>query len=101
MKKDERYTMTVTMDVTPAQGIALEAMFDYWNYLSGIGSSRKVAFYADGDGNFHPNAKVEHEYRPEHLTEEIKQLAVVKEHDGDRVYDFDPVGWRLHDFEDA
>lgn len=30
------------------------AMLKYMEYLGGIGSSRKVSFFADGDGDFRP-----------------------------------------------
>jgi len=31
------------------------AMLKYMQFLGGIGSSRKVTFYADGDGDFRPS----------------------------------------------
>ena len=30
------------------------AMLKYMQYLGGVGASRMVSFYADGDGDFHP-----------------------------------------------
>lgn len=89
--------MSVSMLVTPAQGLALQAMFDYWNQLSSQGSSRKVAFFVDGDGNFHPKCIVrfQGEEMPE-LTDELRKLAVIEEYNGDRFYDFDPIGWKIN-----
>ena len=92
----DRVKMTVEMDVTPAQGLALKAMFEYWNQLSGWGSSRDVAFHCDGDGNFHPKCKVEFDQELPELTEELRTAAVVTETNGDRVYDFDPIAWRIN-----
>jgi len=91
-KMTERFDITITMSVTKAQSITLSAMFDYWNQLSSMGSSRKVAFYVDGDGNFHPNCKVVGVTK---ISELHRKLAIVEDIDGDRVYDFDPVAWSI------
>lgn len=93
--KKERLTMTVTMQVTPAQALALQAMFDYWNQLSGLGGSREVAFYADGDGNFHPKCQYLFSEKLPELTPEMRTKAVIRDNHGDRLYDFDPVAWML------
>ena len=50
--------LLIEMDVTTSQGLALQAMFEYWNYLANIGSSRMISFYVDGDGNFKPNCQI-------------------------------------------
>ena len=55
------------------------AMLRYMQYLGGVGGSRNVTFYADGDGDFHPEFKWDKD-----LPCEAKH---VKEHDGDRTYD--------------
>ena len=88
--------MKVEMEVTIPQALALQAMFEYWNWLGGIGSSRNVAFYCDGDGNFQPHCKVSCDTEIPELTDELRKLAVVEDVDGDRVYDFDPVAWRIN-----
>ena len=93
---DDRINMTVQLEVTKSQGLALQAMFEYMNSLGDAGGSRKVAFYADGDGNFKPHAKVSYDGEMPELTEEFSRISVVEDHDGDRVYDFDPIGWALH-----
>jgi hypothetical protein len=36
--------MTVKMQVTPAQALALQAMFKHWNRLASWGSSRMIGF---------------------------------------------------------
>lgn len=55
---DQRIDMTVTFrGVTRAQAIALDAMFRFWQILGSLGSSRWVAFFADGDGNFNPKVE--------------------------------------------
>lgn len=45
----ERLEMTVKMQVTPAQALALQAMFQHWNRLASWGSSRMIGFFVDGD----------------------------------------------------
>lgn len=97
---NERIKMLVEMEVTKAQGLALKAMFEYWNTLSNIGSSRDVAFYCDGDGNFHPKCKVIFDGNIPELTDELRKLAVKTEHNGNRFYDFDNIGWKLIDMKE-
>jgi len=93
--------MTVVFDVNREQAITLREMFNYWNRLSSIGSSRYVAFFVDGDGNFHPNIKMAFtenlpELEEKYLNSAIKQNPHgYKVHEGDRFYDFDPIGWAL------
>jgi hypothetical protein len=55
------------------------AMLKYMERLGGIGASRKVTFYADGDGDFHPKFK----WSP-HLSSDAKPIS---DNDGDRFYD--------------
>ncbi|KKM68679.1 hypothetical protein LCGC14_1458410 [marine sediment metagenome] len=93
---NDRIKLTVEMDVTIPQALALKAMFKYWNQLSSMGSSREVAFYVDGDGNFHPKCKVTTEPDIPELTEEMREKAIVADDRGDRVYDYDPIAWILH-----
>jgi len=47
---------TIMLDLTPPQAIAVEDFLHTWNQLSNLGASRWTAFYADGDGDFHPKA---------------------------------------------
>ena len=94
---NDKLTMTVSMRVTEAQALALQAMFEDWNYLSGIGSSRMVSFYADGDGNFHPKCSVTTSVPVRVLDDELRKLAVVQDENGARQYDFDPIAWRISD----
>ena len=55
----EKVTMTVVLpDLTRAQAIALHAMFEHWRQLGKEGSSRKVSFYVDGDGDFRPDPRI-------------------------------------------
>ena len=87
--------LTVEMDVTKPQALALTAMFEHWNFLSSIGSSRNIAFHCDGDGNFHPHCKIKCSEELPDLTDEMRKISVVKEKNGDRVYDFDPIAWKI------
>jgi hypothetical protein len=55
------------------------AMLKYMQYIGGIGASRRVALYADGDGDFNPKFK----WNPA-----LNSTAEpVKDRDGNRVYD--------------
>ena len=45
-------------NLTEAQAIAIEDMFQTWVSLGSAGSSRWTCFFADGDGNFHPKITV-------------------------------------------
>jgi len=54
------------------------SMLSYMQYLGGVGGSRKVAIYADGDGDFRPK------FRPSIEFERVKPSV---DADGDRMYD--------------
>lgn len=86
--------LTIEMDVTEAQAITLKEMFEYWTRLGNIGSSRTVAFFVDGDGNFQPNCKITTSERIHELPEHVLSKAIT-DVDGDRFYDFDPIAWAL------
>jgi hypothetical protein len=92
----EKVKMTVNMEVTIPQALALQAMFAYWNLLANVGSSRYVSFFVDGDGNFHPKCDVTYDKPIPFLTDELRDLAVVKDNGGDRTYDFDPIAWEIN-----
>ena len=96
-KRGERLRMTVTFDVTEPQAIALEAMFNYWCQLSSMGSSRFVAFYCDGDGDFHPKCKIGFSRPIITLTDDLAKKAVIEDKNGNRKYDYDPVSWSIRD----
>jgi len=104
MDTSRRIKMNIEVDVTIPQALALQAMFEYMNQLSGCGSSRYVGFMADGDGNFHPKPKFEFSEKIPELTSEMKEKAVFDciEHaihfgEGDKMIDFDPIAWMLTD----
>lgn len=54
------------------------SMLEYMQHLGEIGSSRKVALYADGDGDFRPKFN----YKVDAETVEPKE-----KHRGNRLYD--------------
>lgn len=83
------------MEVTESQALALEAMFKYWDALASMGSSRFVAFYVDGDGNFKPKTSIYYSRPIKTLTSEMCKAAIVEDNDGDRKYDFDPIAWMI------
>ncbi len=92
----KKIKMRIEMDVTVPQALALQALFGYMNYLSNIGSSRDVGFFADGDGNFHPHCEITFDGEIPELTKELQELAVKSDHGGDRVYDFDAIAWKIN-----
>lgn len=55
------------------------AMLKYMEQLGGMGGSRKVCFYADGDGDFRPKFKW-NKFLP-------SEAEPVSDKDGDRFYD--------------
>lgn len=87
--------MTVTFEVTEAQALALQAMFEYWTEIAVLGASREVAFFVDGDGNFKPNCQFAFSRKVRELTKNLRKYAVVKDSSGDRVYDFDHIAWSI------
>ena len=92
----EKVKMKIELEVTKAQGLALQAMFEYMNQLSNLGGSREVGFYADGDGNFHPKAKITFNSDMPELTDELKKISIIKDDSGNRIYDFDPIAWKIN-----
>lgn len=100
MSNLDKVKMNVTMEVTKSQALALKDMFEYWNELSNAGSSRNVSFFIDGDGNFHPNCKIEIEGDVPELDDKLRQLAVSEDIHGDRMYDFDNISWYFSQLEE-
>ncbi len=97
-ERKKRMEMTVKMQVTPAQGLALTAMFNHWNRMSSWGCSRDISFFVDGDGNFHPRAKVSFNGVAPKLTKEIEEKAICKDNgNGEIGFDYDSIAWRLMD----
>ena len=98
MKLHERIEMTVKMQVTPAQALTLQAMFNHWNRLAGWGSSRMIGFFVDGDGNFKPKCEIDFSETLPELTEELTKAAIVSDDgNGTLSFDFDGIAWKLHD----
>ena len=95
---EKKIKIAVYMDVTIPQLLALQCMFDYWNFLSNVGSSRRVGYYVDGDGDFHPHCQIVNlttEHIPR-LNDEMKRISVVDGlSSGDHIYDYDPIAWKL------
>lgn len=93
----ERIKINISMEVTIPQALALQAMFEYWNTLASVGSSRKVGFYVDGDGNFKPRCQMITYAQIPELTDEMRKIAIVSDDDGNVVYDFDGIAWILEE----
>lgn len=93
----DRVEMTVKMQVTPAQGLALKAMFEHWNALASWGSSRPISFYVDGDGNFKPKAEIKFDRPIPELTDELRKKAVcLDKGNGELHFDFDGIAWAIN-----
>lgn len=97
MEMNKTVNFTVLMKVNISQALALKAMFEYWNQLSNLGSSREVAFYVDGDGNFHPQCEVITDVELPELTDELKKIIIRRDVNGSRLYDYDGVDWHLNE----
>jgi len=69
-----KITMNVKLQVTISQAVAMKEMFERWNFLSNIGSSRHVSFFVDGDGNFHPKVEITFSEGMPDFTEEQKEI---------------------------
>lgn len=50
------------------------SMIKYMERLGGLGSSRKVSFYSDGDGDFRPKFTFDPELLPEVKKPVVEQL---------------------------
>ena len=88
----DRFKMTVEFEVTTAQALCLQEMFNYWNTLGKLGGTRTVGLVVDGDGPFHPNIKITTEERLPVLSATERKRAIVHDNgNGDRIYDADPM----------
>lgn len=92
----DKVKMTVEMEVTIPQALALQAMFEHWNLLANMGGSRYVGFFVDGDGNFHPKCDISYDKQIPKLTDELRELAVVEDKHGNKKYDFDAIAWKVN-----
>jgi len=101
---NERIKMTVEMDVTVPQALALQAMFKHWNFLGNVGASRMIGFYVDGDGNFNPKSKCNFSESIPELTDELFKSAICEKQspsdEYDINFDFDGVAWKLRELVD-
>ena len=97
IKRGEKIKMTVTMEVSASQAYALMAMFNYWNFCGKAGTSREIGFEVDGDGDFHPKCEVKTEPKLPEMPKQQIDKAIVWDNNGNRKYDYDPIGWSLHD----
>jgi hypothetical protein len=103
---DDTMTIQIT-GIKKSHKIALEHILYQMKYLGGIGSSRWLAFYSDGDGDFHPKIIVDGEdVRPSKILSDAdcwKNISIIEEgkkphHVSDVcMVDPDTVAWKLHD----
>lgn len=105
MDTSKKIEMTVTLNVTVPQALALQAMFDHWNSLSSMGSSRQVSFYVDGCGNFHTHAQCRFNEEIPELDNHLRHLAELADRGSGIDYagspmasfDYDAIAWSLGD----
>jgi hypothetical protein len=89
---NERVSITVRFDnLTPAQAEAIESLFSVWVALGGVGSSRWTAFFADGDGNFHPRVSVNG--KPAEHSRHVTESECWR--GSEYRMDYDRIAWRL------
>ncbi len=86
----ETKKLKIEMQVTEAQALTINAMIKQWNLLGSIGKSQYVAFFADGDGNFHPIAEVESEWDLG-KNKDLEIFSIEKREKGVTYMDYDPV----------
>lgn len=71
---DDKVTMTVKFRTSPAQALALQAMFEYWNRMATIESSRVVGFFINGHDKLSPNCQISLSKEVPELTQELRRL---------------------------
>ena len=92
--------LTVELEsLTPAQALALEQFFEEWTY-AGMGRSRHISFFVDGDGNFNPSIQTEIHGEVPELDEDTLKKAKIDEHGSLIKFDFDPLAWEMRDERD-
>jgi hypothetical protein len=91
----KRIEMTIKMQLTEPQALAMQAMMEHWNQLASQGSSRMIAYFVDGDGNFKPNTTWQYSEPIQPLTDEMRKAAIVDNRAGEAKFDFDPIAWIL------
>lgn len=90
--------ITIT-NIHQAQAIAIKKMLDSWVSLGNVGSSRYVAFFADGDGDFHPDIKVKTSVPLPESERDIKWVHAKFENgnsDEVGIIDYDAIAWEIY-----
>ncbi len=55
----EKIKLNIEIDnLTHAQALAIEYLMKMWEVTGNVGASRSTNFFSDGDGNFHPEIKL-------------------------------------------
>ena len=95
MKKKTKIIIEID-NITEAQSIALQDLFATWVSLGNMGSSRWTSFFADGDGNFRPEIKVNGEkakYAAKDIITDEKRKELWK--GNEYKIDFDFIAWKI------
>jgi len=77
--KHDKTTFSITCTMNSRWVPHFLAMLKYMQQLGGLGGSRKVAFYSDGDGDFRPKFEWD--------TNLPSNATPIKDEDGNRTYD--------------
>ncbi len=107
MIERKAHKMVITLEnVLPADAIALKKMFLYMQLLGHAGGSRWCSFYADGDGSFRPEVKIEYPIELPEVPEITGEVEYDKEtrklknspihSDGDFAIDSDSIAWKIY-----
>ncbi len=92
-----RVSMTIRLDgLTLPQAAALRAMFERMRQLGGLGGSRWVAFYSDGDGNFRPRPIYEFSHSAETIEDWSAGECQWDSNRDEYGVDFDSIAWGHH-----
>ena len=80
--KSEDVTFTLECTMKKRWVSTFLSMLAYMEQLGGLGGSRKVALYSDGDGDFRPKFKITISN-----SIDIRRVPPKVDNDGDRLYD--------------
>jgi len=89
-------------NLTSAQELAIKELMYNWKYSGIVGSSYWTAFFADGDGNFRPNIKINNE---DVISNDLaRNCGMIKQpinlSNRDFAIDFDCLAWKLDEIEE-
>lgn len=75
---NENVTFTIKCTMRKRWAPQFSSMLKRMQYNGGIGRSREIAIYADGDGDFHPQFE---------FSQEFPEVEPISEHNENALYD--------------